>query len=884
MREMLAVVLCAVGMSVGAGWLADPLAWKIVGNTASCRQNGFAFAECRAGREVAVRARVTPTACTNASWSTAGIAIYGDAKTFWHLAFVKQPQELKSKHVFELGMMLEGEWPVQHRLACRESRTLGRWEFGRAYDFTLKMDAEGVRGEIVDVESGKPVFVNAYAFTAKAADRGVPALHVTGDFKAAFSELSYAVAQPAAKTAETAVPYPTRTATGAVSRATGFFRVERRDGRWSAIDPNGSKFVVLGVDHVQPWGMFCETWGYSPYGRHVKASYPSLGAWADETLGRLKSWGFTALGAGCDFVRLGRRGLVHTVFLSMGSRLCYDDGAWWIRPSLHAPCTAFPNVFHPDFARACDWVASQKCQKDDPWLFGYFIDNELAWWGKGDRATGMFDTVRQLPEGHSARVALEEFLKRPGRDAPGTAKGEVDAATKLAFLELVADRYFAATTAAIRKYDPNHLILGCRFAGLGGAHEVVWKTAAKYCDVVTFNCYPWADLDRNVVLDRKGGEPIVRKFDELAARVGRPMLLTEWSFPALDAGRPCLHGAGQRFATQALRVRATELFAKTLLALPYFIGYDYFMWVDQPAPGMNHNFPEDSNYGLVQENGAPHLGITAMFAALHRDVERWRTAGLPAERTYEEPAWVAERERFLAEAKGPGRDAPGTAEGEAVRFVRTGEGWTLSNDAGLELRGVTAHGGDMVRTVALGGRVVGSLGGLVEVNDAIGHGWIDARGAKRVQFVREGVCGSVLATAEGEHRGRKFELTLRVTLAPGRKDFVGEIVAVRNLGRSPLEVSGLYLRPFAAEPPAGECPRVPNLWKGAAESHWLLRGGGTYGLVSHDATVSRFQLWLNREGGQHPDAIFVPSVPLTLAPGGEYYPSRPMSALVKISN
>ena len=33
--------------------------------------------------------------------------------------------------------------------------------------------------------------------------------------------------------------------------------------------------------------------------------------------------------------------------------------------------------------------------------------------------------------------------------------------------------------------------------------------------------------------------------------VRRPMIITEWSFPALDSGLPCKHGAGMRVDTQA---------------------------------------------------------------------------------------------------------------------------------------------------------------------------------------------------------------------------------------------------------------------------------------------------------------------------------------------
>ena len=859
-------ILLGVGMLAleASAVVADPLSWQRSGDAWQSSSTGFAYLDRQQGRVVSVSAEVTPESCSHDDWATVGVAVYRNAREFWHLALVKQPENQKSRHSFELAMMHEGRWPVQNQLTQREWRVAGGWEFGKTYALELNLDKAGVRGTVKDVASGKVVFVAAYAFTAPAADRGCPALHVTGNLQSRLASIASSVAEPVADETIPVVPYPAASVPQ-TQRRTGFFRLEESDGRWQAIDPNGAPFVVLGVDHVHPWGMFCESLGYSPYGRHVKATYKDFDAWGAETLKRLKSWGFTALGAGCDQARLARKGLVHTDFLNMGCRLCTGDPARWIREYKRAPCTAFPNVFHPDFTASCDWIAAEKCAaaKDDPWLFGYFIDNELAWWGSGGNAEGMFNAVKALPADHAARQALEAYV------AGRTVTKEL----KVGFLELVADRYFAVTTAAIRKYDPNHLVLGCRFAGLGGAHDVVWQTAAKYCDLVTFNCYPWADIDRNVVMNYKGGRPIVECFDELYAKVKRPMLVTEWSFPALDTGRPCLHGAGQRFKTQEERVAATELFAKTMLALPYFIGYDYFMWVDQPAQGINRFFPEDSNYGLVQENGTPHKGITEMFKRLHGELGKWTQAPLPAAREVKRREVVSEREKFYGATAG--------ASGR-VTFVRGEKEWTLTNGAGLELKGFLTGGEkDAVASVVRDGRRVGSLGVLLETE--LGETvWKDAREVRRVEFTQEGPVGVVRIVTRGEAKGEPFEMTLACHVAVGRGDFVAEIERIENLGKCPLPLKGLYLRPFAAGKDVKEVPGVPNLWQGAAEGAWELADGTRYGLVSGDADVRFFHLWINPNGGQHPDVAFAPSEPTTLAPGQAYTPPRPLSARVVI--
>lgn len=831
--------------------LRDPVAWSVDGDSLVAKTTGFALSGTPIGRTVRVSARIRPDECAHEDWATLGVAIHENDREFWHLALVKQPASMQSRHGFELAMMHGGHWPEQGILACRANQTKGDWSFGKDYLLELQMDSQGIDGTITEIESGKKVYWAKYAFDAPCANAGRPALHVTGALKGRVDRF---VGKVADKVTPKSAPLPK-----------GFFSVVERDGRWTALDPKGRPFTVLGVDHVHPWGMFCENLGYSPYGRHVKASYPNFEAWSDETVSRLKSWGFTALGAGCDFSRLGHRGLTHTIILTMGDRLCYGDDEWWIRQSKHAPCTAFPNVFHPDFAAACNWVARQKCTPEDGDLFGYFIDNELAWWGSGGNAEGMFNAVKALPPNHTARQALEAYV------AGRTVTKEL----KVGFLELVADKYFAATTAAIRKYDPNHLVLGCRFAGLGGAHDVVWQTAAKYCDLVTFNCYPWADIERNVVYDRKGGRPIVECFDELYAKVKKPMLVTEWSFPALDTGRPCLHGAGQRFKTQKERVAATKLFAKTMLALPYFIGYDYFMWVDQPALGINHYFPEDSNYGLVQEDGTPHKGITEMFAKLHGNIAKWRHAPLPVVREIAPRAVVSERDKFyVTTAPSP------SVTSNSLRFVRGENGWSLTNGVGLALKGCLAGGAkDAVDSVIVDGRRIGSLGVLLETE--LGEKvWSGARDVQSVEFTQTGNIGVVRITTRGNAKGEMFEMTLSCHIAADRQDFIAEIERIENLGNRPLPLKGLYLRPFAADKAVKEVPGVPNLWQGDALGAWEFPDGLHYGLVSCDQDVRFFHLWINPNGGQHPDAAFLPPGDVTLAPSAAYTPPRPMSARI----
>ena len=412
----------------------------------------------------------------------------------------------------------------------------------------------------------------------------------------------------------------------------GFYRFERdSDGRWWAVDPSGERTVIRGVNWVVYRGHPCEADGASHYRDWNDAHYASRAEWEAETLARLKRWGFNALGASSDET-LRHHGLAFARDINFSNTFgTYDDAndEHWILPHRRCPGSALPNVFHPDFPAHCARIAREICAplKDDRELVGYYTDNELCWWAfdgwdPTGHLPGVFDTVEKLPSAHSARVALERF-----RAEHPDLKGD---ALKGAFLELVAERYFAITARAIREADPNHLNLGCRFAGLEGAHEIVWKVAGRHCDAVSFNCYPTADLAHNEMLFI--GENLAARFRARHETVGKPLFVTEWSFPAMDSGLPCTKGAGQRFLTQKERAAATELFAKTLLALPFVIGYDYFMWVDEPANGISKAFPENSNYGLVNERGEPYPEVTAVFERLHAEVDKWRAAALPAVR------------------------------------------------------------------------------------------------------------------------------------------------------------------------------------------------------------------------------------------------------------
>ena len=376
----------------------------------------------------------------------------------------------------------------------------------------------------------------------------------------------------------------------------------------------------MGADHVNYNAHWCEALGYAPYHRNVAAKFGSEGVWAASALERLTAWGFNALPAGHS-VSLRHRGLPHFLFAAFGTNFAKHE---WICQPIH--WTGFPDVFSPRWETHCRTLAEKLAKegRGDPWCVGTFLDNELEWYGKKGH---LVDEVFQLGPGQPAKKALYDWLlkrygsleevnrrlgsRHAGQPAflacqtlpgPSAAMDEV----RDGFLAQIAERYFAVAAGAMRKADPEHLVLGCRFAGR--TPEPALAAAGKYNDVFTFNTYPRVDFESVWRADGAGGvvEDVPRKLIEMYQVVHRPMIITEWGFPALDSGLPCKHGAGMRVDTQAQKAACYRIFANAMADLPFMVGYHYFMWADEPAPGISSTFPEDSNYGLVNEKDEPY--------------------------------------------------------------------------------------------------------------------------------------------------------------------------------------------------------------------------------------------------------------------------------------
>ncbi|HEY3332097.1 MAG TPA: hypothetical protein VGK19_18860 [Capsulimonadaceae bacterium] len=639
----MAASLCSPLVADFGTGTGTPAGWAFTGFGFATNRGGLecfamddkAFATWKAapkGRDVTVDATVNAGATTGRRWSSAGVGVIDTGDNYWQLALVEAPASLGGKRFVELAEMHDGQWLAQSQPGTKlttVSNTGGfAWKSGTAYRLRLVIRPATITGEVR--EGDALVYRCVLRVDAPAVSQGRP-MAVAAGVAVRYTDFSADVAETVNDDSVAPIPPFAWTTDGLPGgKATGYFHVETIKGVSWLVDPAGRLCFSTGVDYVTYGGMRSATLGYSPYARVAAAKYGGQEAWSTTQLERLHGWGFNVLGAGCSS-SLERRGMAHTRPLGLGAGF---NSAADIIPRTAG--SGFPDVFDSRFAAYCDSRASELCgaSKSDPWLMGYFLDNELDWYGVPSAQSSVGLAYASWRHGPNApcKQAFTTLAERVyasdiaafNRDfgttyhsfaellsgvAPGMAKGQKAAGLLDAFCAQAADRYFDITSAAVRKHDPNHMILGCRFSRR--APDAAWKAAGRNCDIVTINIYAHINID---------SETAPQVTDVLAggyALCRRPIVVTEWSFPARDAVDsmgvpiPSVHGAGMRVDTQTQRAACFRIMQSALASTPFVVGSHYFMYGDEPATGCSPSFPEDSNYGLVSESDVPYREVTA---------------------------------------------------------------------------------------------------------------------------------------------------------------------------------------------------------------------------------------------------------------------------------
>ena len=278
---------------------------------------------------------------------------------------------------------------------------------------------------------------------------------------------------------------------------------------------------------------------YSPYNNVTRALFNhSDEAWAADAVARLEGWSFNTISGYSSAVAeraVASRGMLYNRLLMFGTRFA-EPGGTSLQKTSAGGCFA-SDVFSSDFETFADDYAKANVQPraDDPALLGWHFDKEVSWTHMDLRYwlnPELFNTsapgrlsatdflrkryhndISSLSEAWNCSVPLSGFgdlsacisplgsrwtcltdLKTGGRLPYGYPQGwaphvarSVITADSEAFILVFAKRYFDIVTAAIKRYDKNHLLLGMRGGCFG--FPPMLKLFASYIDVYDLHHY-----------------------------------------------------------------------------------------------------------------------------------------------------------------------------------------------------------------------------------------------------------------------------------------------------------------------------------------------------------------------------------------------------------
>jgi len=424
-----------------------------------------------------------------------------------------------------------------------------------------------------------------------------------------------------------------------LAEPTGFFSKIKKDGRWYLTDPSGCAFYSMGPDCVR---LSCDgridglesllewlpddpelvensrrQFGEIERGPGKAVSFARANmkhafgekweeTWRAMVVKQLKAMGMNTLGNWSD--------------PSLFGRMPYVTSLERFPQTSHFIFRDFPDVLSPEYAADAEECAKTLAQrKGDPWMIGYFLRNEPSWAFVDDliiadevlrdaqptackaaliaQLKQKYASIEALNAAWNAGFASFEVLETPIAKASAlSAQAEADLR---AFSAQLIRAYTEIPANACRKVDPNHMILGMRWAWISDPALV---SGWECFDVFSINCYA---VDPTYAIAR---------VEEL--KVDLPVMIGEFHFGALDSG---LTATGlEAVATQKDRGMAYRYYCEHAAAHPQSVGCHYFQCYDQFALGRFDG--ENYNIGLFDVCMQPYGDMAAAIRACSENI------------------------------------------------------------------------------------------------------------------------------------------------------------------------------------------------------------------------------------------------------------------------
>lgn len=385
--------------------------------------------------------------------------------------------------------------------------------------------------------------------------------------------------------------------------ATGFFRIEKIDGRWWLVTPEGNKFISIGLNSVKPGASSAEL-------AAVKEKYGTTENWTEETTNWLWELGFNTAGGFSrpHILKTASHQLSYTPVLYFMKSYAEKTG----QSVAQAGHAGFANnntmpVFDPAWVDFCDEYAREQTAAwlDDAHILGWMSDNELP--VEDDMLVRYLTLDPSKPANIYSYAAAWEWFSAATKKKNPTVQ-DITPELRDAWREFVYDRYYSVVSSALKKNDPNHLYLGSRHMGRGYRSKGMMRAAGRYCDAVTVNYYnAWTP------------DPIM--MEQWQECTGKPFIITEWYAMGMDSGMGNETGAGWIVKTQSERGDFYQSFALGLLENKNCIGFHWFQYRDNdPGDSSADASNKNSNKGIVTLDLTPYEPLTEKMREFNKNV------------------------------------------------------------------------------------------------------------------------------------------------------------------------------------------------------------------------------------------------------------------------
>lgn len=398
-------------------------------------------------------------------------------------------------------------------------------------------------------------------------------------------------------------------------KATGFFRYQKVGEKWWFVTPDGNLFWSLGVTGIRPKndktdvthvlgreymfdylpekeGQFASAWvgddRFSFYYLNLLRKYGQIDRWRSRVFERLNQWGINTIGNWSEDSLLFQSEIPFTK--SFDTKIpAYMAGH------------GISDFFHPGWVAAVDSVLMEALRfKENKYLLGYFVDNEQGW-GKGD-FSGFLET---LSDSSWSRKVWAEMLQQKFKTIESLNRQRKTSFSSWDEVRLLKDRsvfpllqeeivafetafaaqYFGVVSSTLKKYDPNHLYLGCRFTRQPKPWHIM-QTAGKYCDVITVNVYTF----------------IAKELETWHNTTQKPILIGEHHVPlASERQFPPNYKCFPEKERKEYYLKYVERWAK----IPFSLGCHWYQFADQHLTGRSTD-GECQTVGLVDITDQPH--------------------------------------------------------------------------------------------------------------------------------------------------------------------------------------------------------------------------------------------------------------------------------------